>query len=92
MELRKKNKQLNMEVMEFTEKSKSLEHSISTLQQESSSKSDKENELSKENYLLLCAKEKMSLKIVELEKKLNEDKLFLGLKKDNRKNEKRRLL
>lgn len=34
----------------------------------------------------------MSLKIVELEKKLNEFRLFLGLKKDNRKHEKRILL
>lgn len=46
----------------------------------------------KKNYLLLCAKEEMSLKIVELEKKINEAKLFLGLKNDNRKHEKEKLL
>lgn len=34
----------------------------------------------------------MSLKIVELEKKLSEAKVFLGLEKDNRKSEKKRLI
>lgn len=80
------------EVMELMEKSKSLENTIFILQQKSSTESDKGKELSKENYLLLCANEEMSLKIVELEKKLNEAKLFLGLEKDNRKHKKRILL
>lgn len=65
--------------MELIEKSKSLENTISTLQQESLLESDKENELFKENYLLLCVKEEISLKIVELENKFNEAKLFFGL-------------
>lgn len=52
----------------------------------------KENELFKENYLLLCVKEKMSLKIIELEKKLSKVYIFLGLENDNRKHKKRKFL
>lgn len=78
--------------MKLNKKSKSLENTISTLQQQSSLENDKENEFFKENYLLLYANKEMSLKIVELEKKLNEAKLFLGLEKDNREHEKIRLL
>lgn len=92
VELGKKNKQLKREVVELTKNLKSLKNPISTLEQESSVESDKEKELPKEKYLLLCVKEEMSLKIVELEKKLNEAKLFLSLEKDTRKHEKRRLL
>lgn len=76
----------------MTKKSKFLEDIISTFRQESSSKSEKDKDLFKENYLFLCEKEEMSLKIVELENKLNDSRLFLGLEKYNKKHEKRRLL
>lgn len=92
VKLEKKKKQLKRKIMELNKKLKSFKDTISTLQQNSSTESDKDNELSKKIYLLLCAKEEMSLKIVEFEKKLNEAKLFLNLEKDNKKHKKRRLL
>lgn len=55
------------------------------------SKSEKEKNLSKENHMFLSAKEVLSQKIVDLEKKFSETKLFIGLEQDNKKHEKRRL-
>lgn len=49
VDLLKKNKQVKREIIELTEKSKSLEDIISTLQQGSSTESDNEKEFSKEN-------------------------------------------
>lgn len=61
VELEKKNKQLKKEIIELTEKLNSLENTISSLKQDSYLKTEKEKDLSKENYLFLCEKEEMSL-------------------------------
>lgn len=84
-ELEKKNKQFKRKIIELTEKSKSLEDTIYTVRQESSSESKNERDPFKENYLFLCEKEEMSLKIVDLEKKINDSRIFLGLEQMNRK-------
>lgn len=92
VKLEKTNKRLKRENKELTEKSKSLEITISQIQLNPLMEKNKGNEQTNEYEIFLTKKGELYDKVKSLETKLNEIRMLHYIEKENRKVEKKKLV